>query len=109
MSENRHFPHLSLPLLYAGKPILHGYGSSNEKTKHNRANRENHGEYLYRRSSELSRFWKERRAIRLRDNLPDIRAGIPLLLEIDSSTDLKWLKGLGFEVVCEIDEGFIIG
>lgn len=64
--------------------------------------------YLHRRSSELSRFWKERRAIRLQDNLPDIRAGIPLLLEIDSSTDLRWLKGLGFEVVCEIDEGFII-
>lgn len=108
MPENRHFPHLSLPLLYTGKPILHGYGSSSKKTEHNRANRELHGAYLHRRSSELSRFWKERRAIRLHDNLPDIRAGIPLLLEIDPSTDLKWLKGLGFEVVCEIDEGFII-
>lgn len=31
MPENRHFPHLSLPLLYTGKPILHGYGSSSKK------------------------------------------------------------------------------
>lgn len=108
MPGNRHFSHLSLPLLYTGKPILHGYGSSSKKTEHNRANRELHGAYLHRRSSALSRFWKERRAIRLHDNLPDIRAGIPLLLEIDPSTDLKWLKGLGFEVICEIDEGFII-
>ena len=34
MPENRHFPHLSLPLLYTGKPILHGYGSSNKKTEY---------------------------------------------------------------------------
>lgn len=53
MPENRHFPHLSLPLLYTGKPILHGYGSSSKKTEYNRANREHHGVYLHRRSSEL--------------------------------------------------------
>lgn len=40
--------------------------------------------------------------------MPTIETGIPILLEIDPSANISFLNGLGFEVVCELDEGFII-
>ena len=41
------------------KPKLRGFNSPSERTNRNRNNRAHHGEYLKRRSSELSQFWKE--------------------------------------------------
>ena len=108
MAENRDFSHLPLPLLYRGKPKLRGFNSPSERTNRNRDNRAHHGEYLKRRSSELSQFWKERRINRLEEDLPEIQVGIPLLLEIDPSSNIEFLRGLGFEIVCEIEDGFII-
>lgn len=58
MPENRDFSHLPLPFLYRGKPKLRGFNSPSERTNRNRNNRAHHGEYLKRRSSELSQFWK---------------------------------------------------
>lgn len=108
MAENNGFTHLPLPLLFQGKPKLHGGGAVSAQTKRNTANRITHGGYVKRRSAELSRFWKERRAERSENALPEIETGIPILLEIDPSTDIDFLRGLGFEIVCEIEEGFII-
>lgn len=108
MAENKDFSHLPLPFLYKGKPKLRGFGSSSAQTKRNKVNRIRHGEYLKRRSSELSHFWKERRINRLEEALPEIKAGIPILLEIDPSSNIDFLRGLGFEIVCEIEDGFII-
>ena len=108
MPENRDFSHLPLPFLYRGKPKLRGFNSPSERTNRNRNNRAHHGEYLKRRSSELSRFWKERRINRLEEDLPEIQAGIPILLEIEPSSNIEFLRGLGFEIVCEIEDGFII-
>ena len=71
MPENRDFSHLPLPFLYRGKPKLRGFNSPSERTNRNRNNRAHHGEYLKRRSSELSRFWKERRINRLEEDLPE--------------------------------------
>ena len=108
MAENRDFAHLPLPLLFQGKPKLHGGGTISDQTKKNTINRIAHGGYVKRRSAELSRFWKERRAERLGNTFPEIETGIPILLEIDPSADIDFLRGLGFEIVCEIEEGFII-
>lgn len=108
MAENNDFTHLPLPLLFQGKPKLHGGGVVSAQTKKNTANRVAHGDYVKRRSAELSRFWKERRTERLENALPEIETGIPILLEIDPSADIDFLRGLGFEIVCEIEEGFII-
>ena len=41
-------------------------------------------------------------------NLPTIAGGVPFLLEIEPTTDVEFLRGLGFEVVCDLDEGFIV-
>ena len=108
MAENNDFTHLPLPLLFQGKPKLRGGGAVSAQTQRNTANRITHGGYVKRRSDELSCFWKERRAERSENALPEIETGIPILLEIDPSADIDFLRGLGFEIVCEIEEGFII-
>lgn len=109
MPENNNgFTHLPLPLLYQGKPRLRGGGTSSDRTRKNVENRVIHGGYVKHRTAELSRFWRERRAERIQNGLPTIEVGIPILLEIDPSVDIDFLRGLGFEIVCEIEEGFII-
>lgn len=108
MADNPSFKHLALPLVLQGRPILGGGGNTSAITTRNRNNRELHGEYIKRRSAELSRFWKERQIDRVHLNLPTIETGVPILLEIDPSSDIDFLRGLGFEIVCEIEEGFII-
>ena len=108
MPENNNFTHLPLPLLYQGKPKLRGGGGVATRTQQNITNRIGHGDYVKRRSAELSRFWRERRSTRVENTLPEIETGIPILLEIDPSADVDFLRGLGFEIVCEIEEGFII-
>ena len=45
---------------------------------------------------------------RLEEDLPEIQVGIPILLEIEPSSNIEFLRGLGFEIVCEIEDGFII-
>lgn len=108
MAENNDFTHLPLPLLFRGKPKLHGGGRVSDQTRVNTANRITHGGYIKQRSVELSRFWKERRAERTENGSPNLETGIPILLEIDPSTNIDFLCGLGFEIVCEVEEGFII-
>lgn len=108
MVENNDFSHLPIPLLFQGKPKLRGGGAPSNKTAQNKNNRVNHGAYVKRRSAELSRFWKERQSERLEENLPEIVTGVPILLAIDPFADIGFLRGLGFEIICEIEEGFII-
>jgi len=108
MAADGGFTHLPLPLIFQGKPKLHGGGAVSSQTRQNAVNRVGHGGYIKRRSAELSRFWKERRVNRVENNLPEIETGIPILLEIDPSSNIDFLRGLGFEIVCEIEEGFII-
>lgn len=102
------FNHLPLPLVLSGIPKLRGGRTRSKRTVQNSNNRAEHGAYIRRRSIELSRFWKERRDGRIRQNLPKIEGGIPLLLEIDPEADIEFLRGLGFEIVAELKDGFII-
>ena len=60
MPKYNDFGHLSIPLVLKGKPKLHGGGALSPKTYDNRQNRVNHGNYIKKRATELSRFWKER-------------------------------------------------
>ena len=108
MADNLGFMHLPLPMVRQGKPKLFGRGNPYATTGINRNNRVAHGTYIKKRSAELSRFWKERHLGREQEGLPVIETGIPILLEIDPKTDIDFLRGLGFEIVCEIEEGFII-
>lgn len=108
MAENSDFRHLPLPFVISGKPKLRGGPRPTNQTIQNRNNRVTHGGNLKRRASDLSRFWKERQQIREESNLPHFEIGIPILLEIDPNTDLDFLKGLGFEIISENPDGYII-
>ncbi|MDD4803089.1 MAG: hypothetical protein PHF24_09155 [Syntrophomonas sp.] len=107
-NRSGNFSHLPLPLVLRGIPKLFGGGTPSDRTVQNKNNRPEHGAYIKRRSAELLRFWKERRDERAGHNLPEIAGGIPLLLEIDPEVDIEFLRGLGFEIVAELEDGFII-
>ena len=102
------FVHLPISLVLRAKPKLFGGGRRSPTTYTNRKNRTTHGGYMKKRSTELSRFWQERTQERIDKGLPQIKSGIPILLEIDPSADVEFLRGLGFEIVAELQEGFII-
>jgi len=108
MPKYDNFGHLSIPLVLRGKPKLFGGGNPSTTTYSNRQNRAHHGGYMKRRSAELSRFWLERTQERIGQGLPQIKSGIPILLEIDPNVNVEFLRGLGFEIVAELQEGFII-
>jgi len=108
MADNLEFRHLSLYVSRQGKPKLWGGGSRAARTTQNCNNRLGHGTYIKNRVSELSHFWKERRIYNANRDMPYITTGIPILLEIDPNVDIDFLRGLGFEIVCDIEEGFII-
>lgn len=108
MDDKSRFKHLPIPMVLSGKPKLRGGGQTSDRTKENKENRLYHGGRIKTRASELSRFWKERRYNRIEEKLPHFEIGIPVLLEIDPNTDLSFLRGLGFEIISENPEGFII-
>ncbi len=102
------YAHLPLPLVIKGIPKLRGFGGHNPRTKENRENRVVYGGLLKQRTSELSRFWKEKQHNRISKGLPELNAGIPVLLQIDPESDVDFLRGLGFEIVTELEDGFVI-
>ena len=95
-------------MVLQGKPRLNGHGSASPQTNKNRENRISHGAYIKNRTRELSHFWRERRFDRNQQGLPPLETGIQILLEIDPLSDINFLRGLGFEIVCELENGFII-
>jgi hypothetical protein len=109
MTGTKEFMHLPFPLKKTGlakypqTPI-----EGKQTTAQNKQNRQAHTRNLRSRAQNLSRFWQERRAERQTQNLPTIDGGVPFLLEIEPTTDVEFLRSLGFEVVCDLDEGFIV-
>ena len=107
-STKRDFMHLPLSSKIEGKPYYKSGGQPSKTTAVNRVNRVSHGTKLKKAASSLSQFWQNRQNDRQQQNLPTIECGVPLILEIDPNVDVGFLRGLGFEVVCDIEEGFII-
>lgn len=109
MAGTNDFIHLPFPLKKAGQarypqtPI-----PGKQITNRNKLNRQAHSNSLHSQAQGLSRFWQDRKDARNQQNLPTIAGGIPFLLEIEPTTDVEFLRGLGFEVVCDLDEGFIV-
>jgi len=58
-------------------------------------------------ATSLSTSWKERKAQRQEQNLPVIKEGIPILIQVDPSLDLDALRDkFAFEIVAEQEEGY---
>jgi len=108
MPTNDKFPHLPIPFVAQGKPFIRGMGQPDARTNANKANRGNHGSSIKRKAGQISLFWKERQEKRMKEELPVIKTGIPILLEIDPSQDIQFLKNLGFEVISELENGYVI-
>ena len=109
MADTKDFMHLPLPLKEDGRAFYRRPSVPPQtQTAQNQQNRQLHGGNLKRSAANLSRFWKDRRAERIQQNLPTIDGGVPFLLQIDPTTDVDFLRGMGFEVVCDLDDGFIV-
>lgn len=109
MADAKEFRHLPLPHKIDGNAFFRKLNIPPQtQTEQNRQNRQAHGNNLKKRASDLSKFWNKRREDRVQKKLPSIKCGVPFLLQIDPSTDDNFLHTLGFEVVCDLDDGFII-
>ena len=104
------FEHLALvrredgPARY-GKPRF----VETDQAKSNRANRQTHRAALDAQVTSISARWKLQRDARTAAGLPEINAGIPLLVQIDDTLDIDDLRHhFGFEIVSEQDDGFVI-
>lgn len=105
----KNFYHLSLPLIYRGRPKLNGRGQESEKTLKNLQNRKEHSEFLKGKTNSFMSYWKDNIKTREEEKLPPLPKGIPLLLEIDPHTDIDYLRStFGFEIVSEHDDGYVI-
>jgi len=73
MPKYNDFGHLPIPLVLKGKSKLQRGSGLSPRTYANRQNRVNHGNYMKRRTTGLSRFWKERAQRRIDQGLPQIK------------------------------------
>ena len=109
MADTNDFIHLPFPQKEDGRAYYRPMPiPQSAETVQNRQNRQSHGDKLKKSASDLSKFRNTRRTERKQRNLPLIEGGIPLLLQIDPSVDVGFLYGLGFEIVCDLDDGFIV-
>lgn len=109
MADTNDFIHLPFPQKEDGRAYYRPMPiPQSAETVQNRQNRQSHGDKLKKSASDLSKFRNTRRTERKQRNLPLIEGGIPFLLQIDPSADVGFLYGLGFEIVCDLDDGFIV-
>ena len=109
MPNGHNFQHLPLILRYQGPAKLFGGGDDAAATQQNKQNRHVHSSGLRGSSASLISSWQTRQAQRAQQDMPEVTAGIPILLEVDPSLDLDKLRQFfDFEIVSEEEEGFVI-
>ena len=103
MPDQHNFQHLPLLLRHQGRARLRGFGKPSPQTLANKeVRRQAHSTELSTAAASLSTTWKERKAQRKEQNLPVIKEGIPILLQIDPSLELDALRDkFAFEIVAE--------
>lgn len=110
MPGAHNFEHLPLLLRYRGKARLRGGGEPSPLTLLNKgAQRQAHSVALDTAAQALSANWQARKAQRqaVGEPLPDIPAGFPILLQIDTGLDLDALRAkFQFEIVAEQEDGY---
>lgn len=106
------FEHLPLLLRYEGKARLRGGGVPSPQTLANKgAQRQAHSVALDAAAQSLSANWQARKVQRQAADqaLPDIPAGMPILLQIDTGLELDLLRAkFQFEIVAEQEDGYVI-
>lgn len=93
VSSGHQFEHLPLVLRDHGLTRVPSTPvPPNPTTVSNQTNRVAHSSGLSGHSSSVSTAWKTKQQARMQDGLPPTEAGIPLLLQIDTSLDLDLLR-----------------
>lgn len=112
MPGAHNFEHLPLLLRYQGKARLRGGNDPTPQTLANKnAQRQAHSIALDASAQAFSANWQARKAHRhvAGQALPDVPAGVPILLQIDPGLDLDALREkFSFEIVAEQEEGYVI-
>lgn len=109
MPSPHQFEHLPLVLRDKGPARLQGGGEVEPLTEEYRQNRASHSGDLGTAASGAIERWQNTREQRQREELPDIEAGIPLLIKIDPSLGMEDLRhSFEFEIVSEQEDGFVI-
>lgn len=112
MPGAHNFEHLPLLLRYRGKARLRGGGDPSPQTLANKgAQRQAHSVALDSAAQAVGANWQARKAQRQAAGqaLPDIPAGIPILLQVDTGLDLDALRSkFQFEIVAEQEDGYVI-
>ncbi|MDR1165453.1 MAG: hypothetical protein LBO66_06195 [Deltaproteobacteria bacterium] len=109
MPYSKKFEHLPLPLKIIGKAKFDSFTvKDNETTAFNKKNYQVHSDNLSYQSRKLTNYWQNINYEGNENNLHLIHHGIPLILEIDPNTNVDFLRNLGFEVICDLTDGFVI-
>ena len=111
MPGAHNFDYLPLIRTYKGRAKLRGSGDPSPQTIANRNTRQAHSAMLDTAAQAFSADWRERKAQRQAagPTLPEIQAGVPILLEVDPGLDLDALRNhFEFEIVAEQEEGYVI-
>lgn len=111
MPGAHNFEHLPLIRTFKGPAKLNGGGKTAPQTVANRMARQAHSAALEGAAQAFGANWQARKAQReaAGEALPDIPAGVPLLLQVDPGLDLDTLREkFSFEIVSEQEEGYVI-
>ena len=111
MPGAHNFEHLPLIRTFKGPAKLNGGGKTAPQTVANRMARQAHSAALDGAAQSFGANWQARKAQRQAagEALPDIPAGVPLLLQVDPGLDLDTLREkFSFEIVSEQEEGYVI-
>lgn len=109
MPNEHNFQHLPLLRRERGPAQLGRPPHASQVTQANRANRTAHSSGLSGSSSTVVSHRKLAETSRAAESLPALPAGIPLLLQIDTSLELDKLRHhFDFEIVAEEEDGYVI-
>ena len=111
MPGEHNFEYLPLLRTYKGRAKLRGNGEPSPQTIANRNTRQAHSATLDTAAQAFSADWRQRKAQRQAADptLPEVPAGVPILLEVDPGLDLDALRQyFEFEIVAEQEEGYVI-
>lgn len=111
MPGEHNFEYLPLIRAFKGPAKLRGGGKTSPQTLANRKARQAHSAKLDADAAAFTANWQARKAERQAagEALPDIPAGVPILLQVDPGLDLDALRDkFTFEIVAEQEEGYVI-
>ena len=111
MPGQHNFEYLPLIRTFKGRARLRGSGDPSPQTIANRNARQTHSATLDAAAQTFSADWRQRKAQRQAAGqaLPEVPAGVPILLEVDPGLDLDALRQyFEFEIVAEQEEGYVI-